>query len=348
MRKIILTIKENWNDPVWSKVIATSIITLLGFVFTTLYALFKFLIAKISFTDSFLNIWSFLGNTVSINNWIIIILLIIYPILVIKPLIKFLRDVFRKILSPKEESLKQDEEIILPRANENSTSLFSQRMAIAFPGIREITWFDNSKIARQRLEKLLKQPLNFRDGTLEYEVDPIWWFRGGSALNIHSFQKIGINKVLMNFEQLQIKRIAAIRGNSYYKDFVYVETKGEKQTGLYKHTENDIKRHLETFGYSSEEYGVIKNSLGWKKPIRREDYDDGATVIRGKVRDDIQPVLRVRYLTDYNFIIAAKGSPYNSTKFCVESEKYFNGILKKEIAPEDFFKFLESFKKYEQ
>lgn len=349
MRKIILTIKENWEDPVWSKVIATSIITIIGFVLTTLYALVKLLFSKISFSDTFENIWNLLNDSLSLKIWIIIILCIIYLILIFKPITKFIKDIFVKITSPKENPAVVDDSTNLPpRANENSTSLFSQRMASAFPGIREVTWFNNSKTALRRLEILLKPPLNFRDGSLEYETDPIWWFRGGSASHIEKLKKIGKNKVLMNMEQLRIKRIAAIRGNSYFKDFVYVETEGEKQTGLYKFKTEDIQRHIGTFGYSWEEYGIIKNKLGWKIPIRREDYDDGATVLKGKVKDEINAELRVRYISNYNFIIAAKGSPYNSNKFCRLSEQYLNGMLKNDINPDEFFEFLKGFNKHEK
>ena len=110
----------------------------------------------------------------------------------------------------------------------------------------------------------------------------------------------------------------------------------------------NIQNHINSFGYSWEEYGLIKNWIGWKTPIRREDYDDGATVIRGKVRNTFNAELRVRYLSDYNFIIAAKGSPYNSNKFTRNSKRYLNGILKKEIDPNDFFEFLKEFNKNEQ
>lgn len=40
--------------------------------------------------------------------------------------------------------------------------------------------------------------------------------------------------------------------------------------------------------------------------------------------------LRIRYLSEYNFIISAKQSPFNSQKFDRESYDYFNAILKGE------------------
>jgi hypothetical protein len=151
----------------------------------------------------------------------------------------------------------------------------------------------------------------------------------------------------MNVEQLKIKRIASSRGRSYYKDFVYVETEAEKPTGLYEISKEEINRHINLFGYSWEEYGLVKNWIGWTKPIKRSEYEDGAVVQRGKVKDASNAELRVRYLTKYNFIIAAKGSPYNSKRFENESEEYLNKILFNEISPEEFFESLDEYSKNE-
>lgn len=347
MKKIILIIKENWKDPVWSKVIAAGIIAILGFLLTTLYSLVISLIDSISFKDSINEVLTFLDNEIKISIWLVLVLSILYLILIFNPVISFIVNVTRKISSPKTNII-EEKKPELPRATEHSTSLFYQRMASAFPGIRDVTWFNEPNVALDRLEILLKNPLRFKSDLRECESDPIWWFRGGSALYIEKFKRTGRKKALMNIDQLKIKRIAAYHGDSYYKDFVYVEVEGEKQAGLYNLKDEDIKRHISTFGYSWEEYGLIKNKIGWTTPIRREDYDDGATVIRGKVREAFDAKLRVRYLSKYNLIIAAKGSPYNSIKFEKESKEYLNQILKNEIEPEVFFEILKGYNKNEQ
>ncbi|WP_028298606.1 hypothetical protein [Olivibacter sitiensis] len=154
--------------------------------------------------------------------------------------------------------------------------------------------------------------------------------------------------MLVNFDQLKIKKIAAYHdGGLYYKDFVYVEASGEPQTGLYNITEEDKNRNVDTFGYSLEEYGLFRYNRFCKKTISREHFDDGATVINGKVVAVNDAELRVRYLTDYNFIIAAKGSPYNSQNFSSDSKIYFDGLLQGTLGFDDFFDFLKSFKKRE-
>ncbi len=273
--------------------------------------------------------------------------MIIYLILISNQIVVLIKNVIIKFTNPRSKT-KAPIESNKPRATEHSTSFFYQRMASAFPGVRGLKWHEDSKEATNRLKILLQKPLRFKSDSREFESDPIWWFRGSSDMYIKKFEKIGRNKILLNFDQLKIKRIAAYHGDAYYKDFVYVETEREKQTGLYNLKDEDIQRHIETFGYSWEEYGLIKNWLGWKTLIRREDYDDGATVIRGKVKDALNAELRVRYLSKYNFIIAAKGSPYNSNKFNQNSKDYLNKVLRNEIEPNDFFNFLKGFNKHEQ
>jgi hypothetical protein len=340
MNKWIEKIKEYWKDPVWSKVIATGIIFVLG----AIYAIIQSIVSKISFIDTLKSIYGILKKEITLSLWILLLIVTVFLIFTLEPIVSFFKELIDKIRKPK--TVKQKEKI--PNATENSTVLFSYRMAKAFPGVRDLEWFNDSSEAKKRLLLLLKKPLRFKNGSFECESDPIWWFRGGSALFIEKFEKLGNNKVLMNIDQLKIKRIAAYHGNSYYRDFVYVETSSEKQTGIYKITKDDIKRQFEYFGYSREEYGLIKYLWFWKKPISREHYDDGATIIRGKVVNADDAELRVRYISDYNFIIAAKGSPYNSAKFDRESKRYLNGILKGEIEFNEFFAFMNTLNKNER
>ncbi|MGO8994173.1 MAG: hypothetical protein ACLQVI_12660, partial [Polyangiaceae bacterium] len=56
----------------------------------------------------------------------------------------------------------------------HSTVLFAQRFGDAFPGVRGIAWYDDQDNIRQRMARLLVEPLEFEDGT------PIWWSRGSA------------------------------------------------------------------------------------------------------------------------------------------------------------------------
>lgn len=239
--------------------------------------------------------------------------------------------------------MHQKNEKSLPVVPFESTVLFAYRLRKAFPGQRDLQWYNDPKIAVQRLSLLLCEPLIFESGPSDYSPTPLWWFRGFSASNIDSFKVLSKTKVLMDSQELEIKRIAVHIDRAYYKCFVYVETKGEKQTGLYNIESDDIKRQVETFGYSWETFGLLN-----KRVIRSEELDDGAAVINSKVVDASKAQSRTRYLTDYNFIITSHNSPFNSKKFEVASETYFKDILKNEESPENFFEFLYTFRKREE
>lgn len=346
MNKILLTIKENWEDPVWSKVIAGAILGIASLIITPFYSLATAMYYSISFKAAIISSLETLNGSIELKVWYLILSLIIYLILVSSPLLKLAEDIIFKIKNTDKAITKIPHQEV-ERAPSHSTPFFHQRMASAFPGIRKLTWFENPKIATKRLKLLLRDPIKFDPKFSELKSTPIWWFRGSSANSISEFKEIGRKKVLMNFDRLKIKRIAAYHSSTYYKDFVYVEVEGEKQTGLYDFDDSDIKRHIDSRGYSWEEYGLIRNFLGWKIPISREEYDDGAAEIRGKVRDAMDAKLRIRFLSKYNFIIAAKGSPYNSTRFARQSEAFLNGILKNETDLVDFFEFIKGFEKHE-
>ncbi|HEX4372492.1 MAG TPA: hypothetical protein VHZ50_04210 [Puia sp.] len=179
-----------------------------------------------------------------------------------------------------------------------------------------------------------------RDG---FSSQPLWWFREMSSMYIQHFEKLSKTKVLMGVKELEVKRMAVNIDQAYYKCFVYLEVKGEKQTGLYNLNDTDIKRHIENFGYSWEEFGLYKNIR-----IKREEYDDGAAIIKNKVIETFGAKLRTRFLTDYNFLIAGHDSPYNSHRFEKDSNKYFDGILTGKVEAERFFEFLDTFQKRER
>ena len=55
--------------------------------------------------------------------------------------------------------------------------------------------------------------------------------------------------------------------------------------------------------------------------------------------------LRLRYLTPYNFILAAKFSPFNCNEFDRTSEEYFKGMLDGTVDNETFNEYMEKFQK---
>ena len=225
---------------------------------------------------------------------------------------------------------------------EDSVEFFAQRISKAFPGVRGLEWFNDPSIAVERLMLLLSSPLKFQTthNGLEGQVSPIWWFRAGGSMMIEDVKELSETKILMDGEELEIKRIAVHESMRNYQCFVYVEARAENQTGLYKYTESDIKDLQSTFGYASEEYGLLNGT-----PIKRTEYDDGAAVINNKVVSAYGAELRVRYLTDYNFIICSNNSPFNSNKFDAGSEDLLNGILDDSRSTEELFEWMKTFQK---
>jgi len=199
----------------------------------------------------------------------------------------------------------------------DSTVFFADRFSSAFPGVRGTEWFDNPKAIEMRLCKLLENPLDFKDAS------PIWWWRDGN-LHIHSFESLGNGLYLMDWDELQITKIAAVNEGDYYQKFVYVETERMEPTGLYPDSDERIAYWIQSHGYCSEEYGLYKGET----MVTRAEYDDNAAVINGELVElgsDVE--LRVRFITPYNFVIAANGSPINNNYFDRKLRDILNAML---------------------
>lgn len=232
----------------------------------------------------------------------------------------------------------------------HSTSFFSSRIAEAFPGKRGLVEYTKQSDIKRALLKLLKSPLFFEDAQgFEVASDPIWWFRSGSALNIESVKHLSGNIYLLGSLEIKVKRIVAyIDYGIYYKNYVYVETDDLKPTSLNKDilTPEHIKSIRSDIGYASEEYAIFRPYPFIHKLITREEEDDGHTTFMG----NIVPISgkyehRTRILTRYNYVICAKHSPFNSTKFDCTSEELLDGLLDNTISIEQFNDYMLSFNK---
>lgn len=175
-------------------------------------------------------------------------------------------------------SYKTDSKDLAIKATEESTVFFARRMAEAFPGVRGVCEFSDRKEINKRLSILLQAPLKFEQGLDRADTDPVWFFRAGAAEDIKSFLRIGNNKVLMNTDELLIKRIVVYRDSGrYYGQYVYVEVDADKPCGCYSHNEDTMKYMVDKRGYYDEEFAVFKPS--WYLPerkITRQEYDDGS------------------------------------------------------------------------
>ena len=245
-------------------------------------------------------------------------------------------------------SYKTDSKDLAIKATEESTVFFARRMAEAFPGVRGVCEFSDRKEINKRLSILLQAPLKFEQGLDRADTDPVWFFRAGAAEDIQSFLRIGNNKVLMNTDELLIKRIVVYRDSGrYYGQYVYVEVEADKPCGCYSHNEDTMKYMVDKRGYYDEEFAVFKPS--WYLPerkITRQEYDDGSAMVNGKpMRLHGRAELRLRYLTSYNFILAAKFSPFNCREFDRTSGEYFKGMLNGTISVKQFDEYMMVFPK---
>lgn len=220
---------------------------------------------------------------------------------------------------------------------DSSTPFFDYRFGKAFPGIRGEKEFTDSKECVDRLQILLKKPLNGKK-----LGSPIWWIRGSSNSDISNFERITEDKFLMDGDEIKVKRIVVYAAGEYYKKFVYVEAYPEEETGLYTNNDAFVKEWTEKYGYYYEEYAEYEN-----KKVTRAEYDDGAAVIEGKVVDlNGKAKLRIRYITPYNFIICAHLNPMNSNVYDDMLEKILNGILKGQNSVEEIIEAVKKMPKH--
>ncbi len=202
----------------------------------------------------------------------------------------------------------------------DTRAFFARKFGDAFPGLRSTQWFEDPKEAIQRLKILLSDPLDM-EGSY-----PLWWWREGNY-HIESFLCIGDNTILINDIELKVNRIAAVHSISYYRLFVYVECSPSQPSGLTD--EVVLKEKFQSRGYSSEVVGLFR---GKYYPI--EQFEDGSIIVDGEIiKLNGEGEHRIRYLTPYNFIIAAQFHPINFKNNHMRDT--FNGLLNGSLTIED-------------
>lgn len=250
---------------------------------------------------------------------------------------------FSKYLRTTDKENKIREEKIVEKTKEKNTKektvirtpptvLFYERLTKAFPGVRGVKWFEG-KAALDGLTRFLYEPLRY-DIAEGYGVlsDPIWWFRGGSALPITKYKNLEDNKILLNNnDELIIDKIAVYNSSSYYSSFIYIETLPDQPSGVYNIKTSVFERHVASRGYYSESFGIYNNKI-----ITFEECQDGAAFIDGEYTELINPQYRVRYLSRYNIILVPKSSPHNTNKGNSLGDQYMNSILMGERTLEQF------------
>lgn len=232
---------------------------------------------------------------------------------------------------------------------EHSTVFFKRRMCAAFPGKRGLIEYTDQKQIRRVLSKLFKAPLKFNKAIgRDSLTDPIWWFRGGCAMNIDKYKYLGNGRYLLAWDEVKISRlIAFIDSGRYYSNYVYIEFDGDKPTNLYKdyYSPDKIKELQNFLPQVTEEYAVFKPCCFFSKRITKEE-DDGYTRILGKtVKLKKRYECRIRSLTPYNYIIAAKQSAFNNPEFDRTSGIVLDGMLDGSVTKEQMNEYMMKFPK---
>lgn len=248
-----------------------------------------------------------------------------------------IRDRFRKEFDPYKNA-----------SVEESTVFFKRRIGSAFPGDRGLVVYTKPREINKHLSKLLKSPLHFSRSIIG-TTDPIWWFRAGSAMSIDKYRWLGGRRFLIGWDELEIKRIAVYSDNGqYYSNYVYIEANAQTPTGLYgDHTKDRVNELSDMEGGFTEEYCVYKPFWPVSVNITKQEEDDGSAKILGIIwhlnKEKLET--RIRHLTKYNFIIAAKGSAFNNRYFDSTSGDYFKALLNGGCSLEQFNEYMTSFPK---
>ncbi len=226
------------------------------------------------------------------------------------------------------------------------STIFYGRMCDAFPGLRGNEKF-NGEEAVNRLNVLLRQPLSVNLGSswLDGYITPIWWLRGRADMYVHDFERLGLERILLDNLELHVDHIVAVREfSSEKRNFVYVETLPEEPTGIYQYSEDWLKKYMHDrlekgYGYYYfEEYGLWN-----EKMITRQELDDGAAIIDGKPVRVSGVELRLRYITSYNFVLCGGDHVLNSENSDVDIElsNLMDSILLKEKTVDDLVSFVD-------
>ncbi|MCD4691511.1 MAG: hypothetical protein K8R79_01245, partial [Calditrichales bacterium] len=242
-------ISEIWMDPVWSKVIASGLIFIIS--------------------QAIVFVWGIIQNIGFLG--------------VYKKIYNNLKRKFSKVeikgKNKDSDEIFDEPDILEKEIHEAPTVFFHYRFCDAFPGFDSgYQRLTSRKDIKLRLKTLLAYPTRFNKA-IGHGVtsDPIWWFRGSSALPIERFRILNRKKILINIDELIIEKIVAYRGRSYFEDFVYVQCLPDTPTGLYNHNQLYLETSFNDYGEYHEEFGIYK-----KRYIKRQEYDDGSAIIKGK------------------------------------------------------------------
>lgn len=226
----------------------------------------------------------------------------------------------------------------------NGSIIFNSRLSDAFPGLRESKIFYGSE-AIERLRILLRSPLsvNITHGIRS----PFWWFRGLHNMYISNFEPLDESRILLDIEELFVDFIVVVRAFAdEERNFLYLQTKPEAETGLYKYEEGWIQKYLDARLQKNHGFFYAEEYAEWNtKLITRAEYDDGSAVINGKPIRVSGANLRRKYLTPYNLVVCGQNHVLNNTRVDSDFTKIMDEILLGKKTVDELVEFVDGLPK---
>lgn len=205
---------------------------------------------------------------------------------------------------------------------DSAVFFYVDRFLGAFPNINKSETIIDPELAIKRLLFVLKEPLVF-----EKIPDPIWWYRGHYNLQIESFKNIDKKVVLMNRDELAVRKIIGFDTGNRFSSFIYVECDPMSPTGIQECGNNEI-------------YGIAPN----KRLLTQREAENGAYIDENGTVVDIAGKVehRYRHLKNFNFIIVPKASiPVKFKELDPQFNIIFDDILTGKAQPDNLLELMQ-------
>ncbi len=212
---------------------------------------------------------------------------------------------------------------------------FGRRFAAAFPGLRGNLILDQPGEILPRLEVLLKWPLTASSPDRQNTATPFYWTTGSGNMHIERFHLYKRGIILLNEMEIRPTYLAAIGGNVYWQNYVYLEGAALPARRI------PGEKGVPTPTY--QEYAVYNGKI-----FNRGEYDDGNYLRRGKpVPFSHKPDLRSRQMKPLGFLIVATTSPANRPRVDAALRQHIQQVIEDKDNIRSFARYLRSLPKGE-
>lgn len=299
--KLRLLVNKIWKDKVGSIILASLIIPTLLLIALGI----KSQLADVPFKRSLSEFLTYLNSNMEIKTyWLYIadLALVTWTLYIWKKK-NYLGERIQRAFQKNTEELQietihpfEQPDKITSLSKQDIPAYFESRMAETFPRAEGLKWYNDPRIAKNKLSLFLLPPYEFKSEK-DSPVQPIWFFRGIKNTAILRFERYSGQMCLINNQELKISKLAAFRSD--FKNFIYVETEASSPSGINKISKEQIEADIKNNGFSKEYFGLTSD----KQLISSEEYWDGFARIGKRFVKLEGAEERSRYLSKFNFII---------------------------------------------